>query len=112
MFGKPEWFRAKQVGFGLVPVSWQGWLYSGAWSAAAVLPFWLLVMRHQPVEAAVWAALALAGLAYDVRQIRHVLRRSPAVPPPATAQPAADVVRLAAGLGLKSPPRRWFRAGH
>ena len=69
MFGKPQWFRAKAIGWGLTPTSWQGWMYTGAWVAAIAGPFVLLISRHQPMEASVWMGLGLTALMYDVRQI-------------------------------------------
>ncbi len=39
MFGKPEWFRPKSFGWGLTPITWQGWLYTAAWSAVMIVPF-------------------------------------------------------------------------
>ncbi|MDX1944463.1 MAG: hypothetical protein SFU86_03580 [Pirellulaceae bacterium] len=74
MFGQPEWFRRKTVGWGLVPISWQGWAYTGAWGASIVAPFALLLTRQQPVEATIWMGLGLAGLLLDVR---HVLQSIP-----------------------------------
>ena len=39
MIGKPEWFvRRKYMGWGLMPVTWQGWVYS----ACVILPFAVL----------------------------------------------------------------------
>jgi hypothetical protein len=74
MFGKPQWFRPKRFGFGLTPVSWQGWLYSWAWAAVIAAPFVLLVWRHQPAEATAWLALAIGALVYDSWQIRRAIR--------------------------------------
>jgi hypothetical protein len=69
MFGRQEWFRPKRIGWGLVPVTWQGWLYSAGWIGGIMLPFLLLTGRHQPTEASIWLAVACGFLAYDVRQI-------------------------------------------
>ena len=74
MFGKPHWFRAKSFGWGLVPIRWQGWVYSAAWIAAIGLPFVLLLLRHQPLEAAAWLSLSVGALTYDVWQILGVVR--------------------------------------
>lgn len=39
MFGKPEWFsRRKYLGWGIMPKTWQGWLYL----AIILLPFFLI----------------------------------------------------------------------
>jgi hypothetical protein len=85
MFGRSEWFRPKRIGWGLVPITWQGWLYSAGWLAAIMLPFLLLTGRHQPTEASIWMALACILLAYDVRQILRSYSGSPAAASPAAA---------------------------
>jgi hypothetical protein len=79
MFGQPRWFRPKKSGWGIVPVTWQGNLYTIVWVCAIALPFALLVRRHLPLEAGVWLTTAFGLLAYDVRQILRGLRGSPAV---------------------------------
>ncbi len=76
MFGNPQWFRPKTIGFGLVPRSWQGWAYSAAWGSTISLPFWLLVDRHQSIEALLWLALSIGAMAYDVWQILTSISRS------------------------------------
>ncbi len=85
MFGKPQWFRRKKVGWGLRPVTVQGWLYTAAWSAVLALPFATLVLRNQPAEALIWLAAACVLLVYDVRQIMAVMTPS---------QPAEDVLYI------------------
>ena len=84
MFGKPQWFRPKSIGFGVVPVSWQGWLYTGGWLGAVGLPFLLLLSRWQPLEAGAWLVLSLGALSYDVWQIRRALLTPVASAPPKT----------------------------
>jgi hypothetical protein len=86
MFGKPEWLRDKKVGWGLKPVTWQGWAYTAAWGAAIAGPFAVLLARTDGVEmsyrltsAAVWLAVTMAGLVWDVWQIKRVRN----APPPA-----------------------------
>ena len=37
MFGKPQWFREKKLGWGLTPVTWQGWVYALVWAAVLVV---------------------------------------------------------------------------
>ena len=69
MFGKPEWFRKKTIGWGLTPITAKGWAYALIWGAVLAVPFTLLVLRHQPVEAMIWIAAAGAFLLYDVRHI-------------------------------------------
>ncbi|MBW8883700.1 MAG: hypothetical protein JF612_02755 [Planctomycetia bacterium] len=74
MFGKPQWFRAKTVGWGLVPIRWQGWIYAACWVGGIALPFMLLLARHQPFEATAWIGLTVSALTYDVRQILGAIR--------------------------------------
>ena len=50
MFGKPQWFRPKAIGWGLTPISWQGWAYTALWSAAIAGPFLLLLVSGKPIE--------------------------------------------------------------
>ena len=73
MFGKPQWFRPKAIGWGLVPISWQGWTYTAGWGAAIGLPFLVLIGRHQPLEAMAWVGLSLGALVFDVRQILRAI---------------------------------------
>jgi len=42
MFGKPNWFRPKTFGWGLTPITWQGWAYTAVWGGLLVAPFSLL----------------------------------------------------------------------
>jgi hypothetical protein len=85
MFGRSEWFRPKRIGWGLVPITWQGWLYSAGWVGAIMLPFLLLTGRQQPTEASVWMAIACGLLAYDVRQILRSYSGSSDAATPAVA---------------------------
>src|SRR5262245_55202401 len=84
MFGKPQWFKAKAIGWGLVPIRWQGWTYAACWAAGITLPFMLLLTRHQPLEATAWLAIAGGALTYDVWQIVRAIR-GPLAPRPTYA---------------------------
>lgn len=45
MIGKPQWFkRRKYLGWGLMPVTWQGWLYS------IILVAITIILINLPVE--------------------------------------------------------------
>ena len=46
MFGKPNWFRPKTFGWGLTPITWQGWAYTGGWVGLLVAPFSLLLIAQ------------------------------------------------------------------
>ena len=79
MFGKPQWFRPKKIGWGLVPITWQGWLYTGGWVGAILAPFFLLLSRYQPLEAMAWMAVSGGALLYDVWHIRCTMFAPPQV---------------------------------
>jgi len=76
MFGKPEWFRPKTFGWGLTPVTWQGWVYTLVVAAVLVVPFNLLLHGGRHVEAFVWMAAALALVFYDVALILRKMRQN------------------------------------
>ena len=89
MFGKPQWFRPKTFGWGLVPVAWQGWIYAAGWMTAIGLPFLLLLGRHQALEALAWMGLSVGALTYDVWQILRAIR-GPYGNAPAAASAKSD----------------------
>ena len=76
MFGNPQWFKPKTIGWGLVPITWQGWLYSVGWGGTAVVPFLLLVGRHQPFEAMAWMLFIVVAFVCDVRHILGAIHTS------------------------------------
>jgi hypothetical protein len=84
MFGKPTWFRPKVIGYGLKPVTWQGWAYTLTWAGVLLVPFWALLLRQQVVEALAWLGCSIAALGYDVWQIRRGM-----VPPVVAARAGA-----------------------
>ncbi len=69
MFGKPEWFRKKKIGWGLRPISWKGWLYSLIWVLVICVPFLALVANHLLLESLVWAVVMMITLLWDVQQV-------------------------------------------
>lgn len=75
MFGKPEWFVPKRFGWGLTPVTWQGWVYAGVWSAVLSLPFVALLLAKGWVEAVVWMAAMMVLLVIDVKFILAAMKR-------------------------------------
>lgn len=92
MFGKPDWFRPKTIGWGLTPVRWQGWAYSAAWMGVICVPFVWLVLRGQNGESMAWLAVTIGALIYDVRGILQQIRRGNSDESPilATAVGGAD----------------------
>ena len=83
MFGKPEWFRDKKVGWGLHPVAWQGWVYAAAWAGVIAGPFALLLMatddsmQYRLLKAGTWLAVMISGLVWDVWQIKRARNAPP-----------------------------------
>ena len=69
MFGKPDWFEKKRLGWGIRPICRQGWSYTALWLGVLVLPFVLLISERLVVESLVWLAAAMGALVWDVRQI-------------------------------------------
>ena len=87
MFGKPNWFRPKTLGWGLTPITWQGWAYAGVWSALLAVPFSLLMIRYQWMEGLAWLGCGIGLLVYDVRSILTAMN------PPAK-KPKDDVLYI------------------
>ncbi len=73
MFGKPEWFKKKTFGWGVTPISWQGWLYTGVWVTAIFLPFLFFLFARGPVESTVWLFAGIGALIWDVRAILNAM---------------------------------------
>ena len=99
MFGKPQWFRPKAIGWGVVPITWQGWGYSAGWTGAIISPFLLLVSRDQPLEALTWLGLGIGALAWDVKNIRRAMglpapRRTAAAVPVAASKKEDNVLYI------------------
>lgn len=76
MFGNPVWFRKKNVGWGLRPVSWKGWLYAALWTAVICLPFIGLLAYHLLIESLIWVVIMMVALLCDVRQIRRGMEQA------------------------------------
>jgi hypothetical protein len=74
MFGRPDWFRDKEVGWGLTPITWAGWAYTVAWIAAIAGPFGGLLLMRGALPAIVWLGVSLTALVWDVRQIKSARR--------------------------------------
>jgi len=60
MTGRP-WFGPRRYGWGLTPVSWQGWLLTGAYVVAV---FVLAITLSTPQPWIFWTLLVLATVAY------------------------------------------------
>ena len=69
MFGKPEWFREKTIGWGLFPITWQGWAYALVWTGLIIGPFIGLLSTGRVPESLVWMGASIGFVCWDVRQI-------------------------------------------
>lgn len=82
MFGKPQWFREKKLGWGLTPVTWQGWVYALVWAAVLVVPFLILIFlpidghAGRMWEAGVWLIVSIGAMILDVKGILKAIRKS------------------------------------
>jgi hypothetical protein len=94
MFGKPQWFRPKTLGWGLIPVSWQGWIYTVGWAAGIGLPFLLLLGQEKALEAMGWMGFAIGLLTYDVWQILRTFRSPQAAPARGSAKNDDNVLYI------------------
>jgi hypothetical protein len=75
MFGKPEWFREKTWGWGLTPITWQGWVYTAIWVTVMVIPYLYLLRWERWPEAHIWLTAWVIALVWDVKQIIDAKRR-------------------------------------
>lgn len=75
MFGKPEWFVPKRFGWGLTPITWQGWAYAIAWVAVIAAPFVVLLIGRGVFEAMIWMVVMVGFLFMDVHMILRSMKR-------------------------------------
>ncbi|HTN77619.1 MAG TPA: hypothetical protein VL096_20315, partial [Pirellulaceae bacterium] len=73
MFGKPEWFKKKTWGWGLTPITRQGWVYTFVSSGIITIPFLVLLFSRGVPEAVIWLAAGVGMLVWDVRQIMQAM---------------------------------------
>jgi hypothetical protein len=67
MFGKPQWFvRRKYLGWGLMPVTWQGWAYMLVLVAPIVLAQYIpgISFNARTVFTACWIAVVFAEVTH------------------------------------------------
>jgi hypothetical protein len=109
MFGKPSWFVPKSFGWGLHPVTWQGWAYTFAWVGVIAVPFVVLLTRESQggglkvFEASIWLMATISALFYDVYLILGQIRGGKKSTTPATS-PAAKPVDDALYIGDDTEP--------
>jgi hypothetical protein len=92
MFGNAEWFEPKKIGWGLRPVKWQGWVYTGVWGSVIVLPFLALLANSGIWESLVWMGATVGMLTWDVWHMRRGLTEPNAVVD--RAEPRDDVLYI------------------
>lgn len=102
MFGKPNWFRPKTFGWGLTPITWQGWLYAAVWGGLLAAPFSLLIASHKEWEAVLWLVCSSGLLIYDVRGILTAMK------PPVVKKPQDDVLYIGPESGAAEFATRKF----
>src|SRR5262249_24112802 len=87
-------FKPKTLGWGVYPVTWQGWVWTGSWAAVMLLPFFGFISQHDmTVEALIWLAASISVMLLDVWQVLRAM--NPPAVRPAPARPAP-----------RPPPRR------
>jgi hypothetical protein len=75
MFGKPDWFRKKTIGYRFAPTCWQGWVYLIAWLCVVAVPFITLLGSRRVPEAFVWLTVSSFALHWDWRQVTRPAAR-------------------------------------
>lgn len=75
MFGKPEWFKPKIFGWGLNPVTKQGWIYVGVWVGVMLIPFFALWGTQGMISGLIWLFASMGLLIYDVKQILDAMKK-------------------------------------
>ena len=83
MFGKPEWFTRKKFGWGLVPVTKEGWMYAGGWATVLVGGVLILLLfggedvsvLETSIKIFVWLGVMIGVLVVDVKMILRAMKR-------------------------------------
>lgn len=72
MFGNPKWFTLrKYTGWGLTPVTWQGWLYTALFVAPiAILESISVAQNFKTVFTTVWVIIFLADIFHIMIQLK------------------------------------------
>lgn len=76
MFGKPAWFIPKAFGWGIHPVTWQGWVWLAGWLAVMLLPY-AVFLSDKPTrwtEGFIWLTAMAAVMIFDVWQILAAMK--------------------------------------
>ena len=72
MIGNPKWFTLrKYTGWGLTPVTWQGWLYTALFVAPiAILESISVAQNFKTVFTTVWVIIFLADIFHIMIQLK------------------------------------------
>lgn len=74
MFGKKNWFVAKAFGWGLTPVTWQGWTWLATYFLVMLPPYALFFAQHRYWAAFIWLSFVAAVMLYDVWTILQFIK--------------------------------------
>jgi len=74
MFGKPQWFRPKSFGWGLTPITWEGWVYTLVWAVVLLGPFLWLLWRAGIRTASIVETGLIVVLLVDTWQILRAMK--------------------------------------
>ena len=70
MFRKTEWFRPKRLGWGIFPITWQGWVYTMFWAFALTIP----LLAATLAEMWFWGSFVFtAVLVLIIRDVKKIL---------------------------------------
>ena len=70
MFRKAAWFRPKRFGWGIFPISWQGWVYTMVWALALIIA----ALATTLAEMWFWGTFVFtAVLIFMIRDIKKIL---------------------------------------
>lgn len=84
MIGKPAWFRPRKAGWGIYPITWQGWVYVG--SILALCFAGMLLPVSKTTQLAVTAGLIVVVILDTFNIIVHMPANECAQQPKARAE--------------------------
>lgn len=74
MYGRPEWFVPKTYGWGLTPITWQGWVYAFTVGLLIAGPFNVLLFNVGWPYGVLWMVLTGALVCFDVDRILTAIK--------------------------------------
>lgn len=75
MFADSSWFDTAPNQRVPKPVQRQGWMAYGIWACVAIVPLFLLVLRGQWPEMAIWLLVVAGMFAWEMRGLKREIRR-------------------------------------